>query len=521
MPTRQNRYFNNPQMAGAFSNLAGLFAPPSAQDFYMQSRTEGQDYQNEAQRRAFEAMVAEGVTPQDQDRFGLAMTTFGQGYAPTSSNRAVDIASADRRHGAAVGAQNALDVQGMRGEQALEQTLLSSRLDHRGVQGITEDEIFDLTGLPGRGGWGAQGPVAPTDAQVMGGETRRLIDSGQITDDMLVGQAFGNTPVETIVGPDGQPTIATRPQALGQQSFQEPGNVSYDNYVVLNPETMETEPQAGRTLPDGRILAPNGEDITNRVVAKTSTSGGTSFEVGPDGQIRFSMGGGITNRTAGALEGSREGALQLANSMTSLYRNLTPEALGVAGQFNDEFMNRVVAQVAPNAANLPVAAQRTQLRAAIVREARGILGNDRLNREDRERIAQLMPDPNTIFESYPRAKAALATLATYAAYDAAFADARREGETLPPINPQIVGQLVDQGMLDPAIAQDAISSLFGGARTVPGSGAPSAPAPQQGAQQVDPQAALQQAQQAIAAGADRAAVIERLQSLGIDAGGLQ
>lgn len=520
MPTRQNRYFNNPQMAGAFSNLAGLFAPPSAQDFYMQSRTEGQDYQNEAQRRAFEAMVAEGVTPQDQDRFGLAMTTFGQGYGPTSSNRAVDIASADRRYGVDVGAQNALDVQGLRNQQSGREAAFGAAINPQGRQGISDEDIMATLGI-NVPGFSTEGPVAPTDAQVMGGETRRLIDSGQITDDMLVGQAFGNTPVETIVGPDGQPTITTRPQALGQTPVQEQGNVSYDNYVVLNPETMETEPQAGRTLPDGRILAPNGEDITNRVVAKTSTSGGTSFEVGPDGQIRFSMGGGITNKTAGALEGSREGALQLANSMTSLYRNLTPEALGVAGQFNDEFMNRVVAQVAPNAANLPVAAQRTQLRAAIVREARGILGNDRLNREDRERIAQLMPDPNTIFESYPRAKAALATLATYAAYDAAFADARREGETLQPINPQIVGQLVDQGMLDPAIAQDAISSLFGGARSVPGSGAPSAPAPEQSAQRVDPQTALQQAQQAIAAGADRAAVIERLQSLGIDAGGLQ
>lgn len=460
MPTRQNRYFNSPHMAAAFSNLAGLFAPPSAQDFYAMSRTEGQDFQNQAIRQAWEAMSADGVTPQTQDRFGIAATLFGQGFNPTQSNRAVDIASADRRYGVDVGAQTSLATNAADNDARLRQAILGAATNYQGSQAVDADLLEAITGVPGVALPGA-GPVAPTDAQVLGGQTQRLIDSNQITDDMLVAQAFGSTPVQTFTGPDGQPIIGTRPQALGQAPVADAPDMGNVTRFLIPDETGEMSVVSGFTMPDGRILMPDGTDITALNPIPASNSGGTQFEVGPDGQVRISMGmDGLTNRTTGVLQGSRESALRLNRSMTSLFENLTPGALGFSGLFNDQIVNRLAAQFIPNAANLPVAAQRTQLESVILREARGILDNDRLNREDRERIARLMPDPTTVFESYPRARTALATIATYAAYDAAFADARLQGETLPPINPQIIGQLVDQGILAPNVAQAAISALF-------------------------------------------------------------
>jgi hypothetical protein len=519
MPTRRNDYFNNPQMAAIASNLAGLFAPPSAQDFYAMSRTEGQDFQNEATRRAFEAMTAAGVTPDVQDRYGIGMTAFGQGFNPTQSHRAVDIASADRRYGTDVGASVARRGQDIGLAQAYATNNLTGEQAIPGVPPEVAEALGLGFDLPAVSGQSIGAPRAPlTQAQVLGGETQRLIDEGMMTDEMIQAQVFGSTPVETITGPGGRPQIVTRPQALGQAPAAPQGGMGSLSRFIIVDETGEQQVVSGFTTPEGQVVMPDGTDITHMNPIPASNSGGTQFEVGPDGQIRFSMGGdSLTNRTTSDLQRGREMAVQLNRSMTSLYRNLTPEALGAAGQFNDEFVNRVVAQVVPNAANLPVAAQRTQLRAAIVREARGILGNDRLNREDRERIAQLMPDPNTLFESFPRARASLATIATYAAYDAAFADARLGGGELPPLNPQIVGQLVDQGLLEPDIARDAVSMLFG--RSGQGA-APTAPNPAAQGGAADPATVLQQAQEAIARGADRNAVIERLLGMGIDPEGL-
>jgi hypothetical protein len=472
MPTRQNRYFNNPQMAAAFSNLAGIFAPPSAQDFLAMAKTQGVDEQNARLSQLFQAAGG------DFDRMGMAA---GQ-WNPNQSFYAVDQGNAVTMRGQDVGAQNNLDVQRMRGEQSARETAFNAAVDHRGRQAISDADISAYLGLD-IPGFDAAGPVAPTESQVLGDHTQRLIQDGQITDDMLVAKAFGNTPVEIVQGPNG-PQIVTRPQAIGQAPGRTEGMGNLTRFLVPD-ETGELKVVSGFTTWDGRVVMPDGTDITHMNPIPASNSGGTQFEVGPDGQIRFSMGlDGLTNRTTSGLQGSLESSLQLRNSMTSLFRNLTPDALGVAGQFNDEFVNRVVAQFVPNAANLPVAAQRTQLRSAIVREARGILGNDRLNREDRERIAQLMPDPNTMFESFPRAQASLATIATYAAYDAAFAGARLGGETLPPLDPRIIGQLVDRGELDPAVAQMAVRTLFANASQ----GAAPAPGPAQAAPAAPPAA---------------------------------
>jgi len=477
MPTRRNDYFNNPQMAAIASNLAGLFAPPSAQDFYAMSRTEGQDFQNEATRRAFEAMTAAGVTPDVQDRYGIGMTAFGQGFNPTQSHRAVDIASADRRYNTDVSAQNALDVQGMRNEQSGRETAFGAFASPSGRQDISEADMLAILGVEGLPGMSAAGPVAPTDAQVLGANRQDMLDQIPGLREAL---AANGVNASTVVTPEG-PRFAPAGLAAVQNLEPAGGDASLGSlsrFIIVD-ETGEQQVVSAFTTSDGRVVMPDRTDITHLNPIPTGNSGGTQFEVGPDGQIRFSMGGdSLTNRILSDLQGGREMALRLNRSMTSLYRNLTPEALGVAGQFNDEFVNRVVAQFVPNAANLPVAAQRTQLRAAIVREARGILGSDRLNREDRERIAQLMPDAETLFESYPRARAALATIATLAAYDAAYANERLDGGALPPINPQVIGRLVDEKLLEPDIARDAVSMLFGrsGQGAAP-TGAPSPGAP--------------------------------------------
>ena len=261
MPTRANFYFNNPQMAAIASNLSSLFAPPSAQDFLMQAKTEGQDFQNQAIRQAWEAMAAEGVTPDIQDRFGIAATLFGQGFNPSQSNRALDMASADRRYGVDVGARNALDVQGMRNAQSSREAAFGAAVNPQGRQAVSDADIAALLGVEVPG-FGAAGPVAPTDAQVQGAQTQRLINSGNITDEMLIAQAFGNTPVEQVVTPDGVRNV-TRPQALGQEPFVNRGAEAARRPVTLiSPEGQQIpgffDPSTGGYFLADGSPAPSG-----------------------------------------------------------------------------------------------------------------------------------------------------------------------------------------------------------------------------------------------------------------------
>jgi hypothetical protein len=359
MPTRQNRYFNNPQMAAAFSNLAGIFAPPSAQDFYMQSRTEGQDFQNEAQRRAFAALTAEGVTPADQDRFGVAMTTFGQGFNPTQTNRAVDIASADRRYGVDVSAQNALDVQGLRNEQSGRETAFGAMVSPQGRQGISDDDIVAMLGIEGLPGFSAQGPVAPTAPQVAGADRLRLQESGLLTDEMLAAEIMGNTPVENIATEDG-PRIAYRTDAVGQEPYINRGAEARPQLnVYRTPDGRSgtarfdeqqgwVDTQTGEVLPAGSITGEiqdtveglGGQGEVNQILQAESSLDSAELLVR---QIRplVSSDGQAVSGVAGAVNqlfnDVPQAAAEIVNTLNARFGDdenqvVTPEAIAALGQ---------------------------------------------------------------------------------------------------------------------------------------------------------------------------------------------
>lgn len=106
MPTRANRFYNNPQFAQIASNLSGLFAPPDPRDELAYAQLDAQRV--EQQRLSDLWRQAEG----DPDRQGVvaglytpnqSMTAVGMRDATTQ--RGQDMASADRRYGTEVGAQ--------------------------------------------------------------------------------------------------------------------------------------------------------------------------------------------------------------------------------------------------------------------------------------------------------------------------------------------------------------------------------------------------------------------------------
>lgn len=278
MPTRPNRYFNNPQMAAAFSNLAGVFAPPSAQDFYAQSRTEGQDFQNQAIAEAYGAMTAEGVTPQDQDRFGVAATLFGQGFNPTQSNRAVDIASGDRRYGTDVGAQNALDLQGMRNAQSGRETAFGALVDPNGRQAVTDEEIMGILGVEGMPGFDAAGPVAPTDAQVLGANRQSMIDEIPGLREAL---AADGVDASSVVTEDGVRMAPTGLAAVrGDEPFINRGAEAAAKPITY---TNVTGQRVGGVIRDGQFFGADGAPLTPEEAGTATSIGqpqGSNEELG-------------------------------------------------------------------------------------------------------------------------------------------------------------------------------------------------------------------------------------------------
>lgn len=89
MPTRSNRYFNNPQFAQIASNLAGMFAPPSATDTLA--------YEKASAERAEASRLADlwAQAGSDFDKRGIAAGL----YNPNQSYYAVDTADATTRRG--------------------------------------------------------------------------------------------------------------------------------------------------------------------------------------------------------------------------------------------------------------------------------------------------------------------------------------------------------------------------------------------------------------------------------------
>lgn len=272
MATRMNptagRYFNSPQFAQAFSNLAGAFGPPGADEMLGYEKLRGQRFENQSVQDAWGQMTAPGATPEVQDRFGIAATLFGRGYNPTSSNRAVDTAAATQRYGYDTSAATSLANNAADNARAME----TARL---GVQGNVVGDMMDPNGRnaidpaflsaifpEGVPGVTPAMPVAPSETQAMGSIIAGLSPEEQ----RALGLAGVET--ETIVDGTGRPTFATPFDALGQEAYVNQGGkaaAELYNYqtpdgrsgtAILDPNTQTLFDAATRQpLPEGTATA--------------------------------------------------------------------------------------------------------------------------------------------------------------------------------------------------------------------------------------------------------------------------
>lgn len=509
MPTRRNPYQRDPALAEAFNNLSQLFAPPSGADLAGYATAASQRAQTDQRNWLFN----NSADPTASARSALVGL---QNYAQTPSG--FGKTDATNRRGQDVNA--ATDIQKTRMQQAgeLERALLQpvAQGATRFVPGRIASQ-FELP--PTQTGVVAAAPGERNflpDGRVMDGTPKPLssdevaavvmqeqLKNGGVTPQAVLGPKLG-TPVQTrgadgvdrfstpgeamLSGATPAPAAAEKPTLMsdrdGNTVVKQPdGTLTYrdgrpvpPDMPVYNTPTLPTSTQVdnylavgedgkelrflGRLGLNGQVLDANtGRPVPN-VVRREGTQGGMSFETDGKGGVRVVMGNnaGQTQGRVTDLQRQSSEAGRAVNELTAMFRNLRTDDVGVAGNVN-EMMTNYGAQIAPNLARPDVAGTRNQMRATTLSLAKALVGDERLSDADR-RAAEAVSVSSGIDESLPGARAKLASLIVINAYRGRYADSVQKGQKLAPLSPQVVGQLVDEGVVEPAVAEEYIRNNF-------------------------------------------------------------
>lgn len=133
MPSiQQNRYYNDPALGAAFSSLAQAFAPPSGSD--MAGYAAASAKKAEAQRLA--DLFANAQSPDFNQAVFDRMGQAAGAWTPATGYYGVDTNAATARRGQDITASTALSTNSADNARALEQTLIGDRTNRRG-QDIT------------------------------------------------------------------------------------------------------------------------------------------------------------------------------------------------------------------------------------------------------------------------------------------------------------------------------------------------------------------------------------------------
>ncbi|MBL8577773.1 MAG: hypothetical protein JNK47_11135 [Mesorhizobium sp.] len=449
MPSvRRNSYFNDPAFAQAASNLSALFEPPSGADAAGWATANAKREEAKRLQDYYDYQRNPGWDRETSDRMGVGAGAF----QPNQSYYSVDQGNATSR------ANNAAD-----NARALQQTEITSLTDL--FKPVSEDAVrpeipADVAGRLGvdralPAVQGNRSPLSETEWKAAQGD--RLLSDDQILD-LIVG---AETPVQAI-GEDGRGRFMSPGAAVrtGAQPYEKPSDAKFDNYLAVGPDGNEKR-FLGYVGDDGRIFDADTRQPVPRVVRKESTGGGMSFETDGQGGIKLSTGNaaGLTTSRVGDLQRQETENTRAVAELTTLFDTLRPDDLGVAGNVN-ELLTDYGAQMFPTLARPDVAGTRAQLGATTQGIARAIMQDERLSDSDRRAVEQLMVSRG-FDESLAGARAKLSTLIAMSAYRAKYANTVRSGgERLPPLDRAMLGRLVDENAISPAVAQSYAETVL-------------------------------------------------------------
>jgi hypothetical protein len=273
MSTRANpmagRYFNDPGIAAAVSNLAGAFAPPSPEEYLLAEQVKGARTTNSALADLY--AQAGG----DFDKLGVVADL----YDPSNSYHSVGVESADRRYNT-------------------DSVAATSRANNRdtglfGLAGtvLTGDEA--MVGLPPEVAAAIGVPeFAPVAGQDIGAPASPLSETEMIAQIMAQQspedqRALLDPSVVQTAGPDGQPVYTPEMDAIGMEAYNNPGGQAAADLVSY------------RTA-DGRegtaIFDPNTQTLVDASTKQPLPAGAQTYKL-QGGDKALMTGGTNSNQT--------------------------------------------------------------------------------------------------------------------------------------------------------------------------------------------------------------------------------
>lgn len=276
MSTRANpmagRYFNDPGIAAAVSNLAGAFAPPSPEEYLIAEEVKGARTTNSALADLYS--MANG----NPDILGGIV---GGGWDPTQGFEAMRGGLANERYKTDVTANTTLATNAADNERALREALLTGAMNPAGRQDMDAELLGAI--LPGINapGVSAAGPVAPTDAQVRGDLIAGARDDGLISNDDIYAMTMGDVPTQQIVTDAGN-RLTFGPLAArdGAEPYNPTGGQAAATPITFARGGVR---MGGFITPDGKYVDAAGQQLSLEEAGTAAEVGkpvGTNDELG-------------------------------------------------------------------------------------------------------------------------------------------------------------------------------------------------------------------------------------------------
>lgn len=211
-----NRAYSDPNIARIAQNLSGLFAPPSAGDTANYAKANA--LREDAARRAELYQLAQATEGFDQGRFDRMGVAAGL-YNPNQSYYSVDQGNATQRYGY----DRSFDASRLNNadnnERAMMEAILKAATDPVAEGAVrpgfnpTDYGVESVPAVPEFGG--REKPLSETQWEAQ--QRQRLLESGQLTDEMIVDTVLGERSPVKAVGPDGREIYATPGRATREE----------------------------------------------------------------------------------------------------------------------------------------------------------------------------------------------------------------------------------------------------------------------------------------------------------------
>lgn len=274
MAIRANGYYNDPNIARAAANLAGLFAPPSAGEAAGWATANAKKEEAARLAQLFEYSRSPNYA---QDEFDRMATAAGL-YNPTQSYYRVNTDDATNRRGQDITARTAI-TNNTADNRARVLSNLFQPLGPGQVRPELPGGIAGAYGMPEMDVPQAAGVDKPLTETEM-----RAAIIGGLPDDQKRAFALGDTPVENVVTPEG-PRMLFRPDAVGMEPLINKGaeaRPDVTNYrtpdgsvgtAVYDPQLGLVDTQTRQPLPAGtQTYKANAQGGVDDVLGKTTAN---------------------------------------------------------------------------------------------------------------------------------------------------------------------------------------------------------------------------------------------------------